>query len=124
MFRQIKSAIIWSYIWRFRSLLAKILIAILIVAVLEFVYGDVVEYLRLSDNVEYLWIALLSKWILILLILFYVGYSIWKIGGSKDKKSPQKTDNEGKMRMKPKSLSKKEIRELAQKIIEQKAKRG
>ncbi len=124
MFRQIKSAIIWSYIWRFRSLLAKILIAILIVAILEFIYSDVVEYLRLIDNVKYLWIALLVKWILILLIIFYIGYSVWKIGYFKDKKNPLKADNKKKLSQKPEILSKKDIRELAQKIIEQKAKKG
>ncbi len=124
MFRQIKSAIIWSYIWRFRSLLAKIFVAIVVIAVLEFVYKDVVEYLRLTKNVEYLWIALVAKWAVILLIVLYIGYSIWKIGHTKNKKSLQKPDNEGKMAMKPKSLSKKEIRELAQKLIEKKAKKG
>ncbi len=123
MFRQIKSAIIWSYIWRFRSLLAKILAAIVVIAVLEFVYKDVVEYLRLTKRVEYLWIALVAKWAVILLIVLYIGCSIWKIGHNKNKKSPQKVDNEEKVPRKPETLSKKEIRDLAQKIIEQKAKR-
>jgi len=125
MFRQIKSAIIWSYIYRFRSLLVKILAAIIVIGVIEYIYGDVVEYFRLTKKVEYLWIVLMIKWILIVLILLYIGYSIWKVGKPKNKKSPQKSDNKKpkKRALELESMSKKEIKNLAQEIIKSKVKR-
>ncbi len=125
MFRQIKSAIIWSYIYRFRSLLVKILVAIIVIGVIEYIYGDVVEYFRLTKKVEYLWIVLMIKWILIVLTLLYRGYSMWKVGKPKKKKSPQKSDNKKpkKRALELESMSKKEIKNLAQEIIKSKVKR-
>jgi len=114
MFRQIKSAIIWSYIWRFRSLLAKILIAIASIVVLEFVYKDIVEYLHLTNNVKYLGIVLIIKWILILAILGYIGFFVWRLKTRKTNKKKANTIGDTK------KMSKKEIRELAQKIIHSK----
>ena len=115
MFRQIKSAIIWSYIYRFRSLLAKILVAIILIAVLEFVYKDIVEYLHLTNNVEYLWIALIFKWISILAILVFIGFSVLSLKTNKVCKKKHTKTVEPK-----KKMSKKEIRDLAQKIIRSK----
>ncbi len=125
MFRQIKSAIIWSYIYRFRSLLVKILAAVVTIAMIEYIYGDVVEYFRLTKRVEYLWIVLMIKWMLVFLILLYIGYSVWKVGKPKNKKSPQKADNKKpkKRALELESMSKKEIKNLAQEIINSKVKR-
>ncbi len=120
MFRQIKSAIIWSYIYRFRSLLIKLVIALILIGFIEFIYRDIVEYLRLSQKLDYLIYVIVLKWFLILSIIFYLIYQIMKIGKKKLQKSDNKSINETQ---KITEMSKKEIRTMAQKIIEKKVKK-
>lgn len=114
MFRQIKSALIWTYIYRFRKLLLKIFIALLLFVFIEFIYRDIVEYLRLSHNVAILPYVLIAKWALYLLIAFFIFFSVYKTFG-------KKSDNKGKIEKKSdKKMSKKELALTAEQIIRQK----
>ncbi len=117
MFRQIKSAIIWAYIWRFRKLLFKLAIIALLIFIIQYFYADVVEYLRYSHRENKIFEALLLKWGAIVALLVIAIYFI----AQALKKEPAKIMQKDKKVTIPKKLSKKEIRQRAQEIIESKS---
>ena len=76
MFRQIKSALFWYYLYKFRKKVVLISLLLIIAIFSNAIYGDVVEYLKLKDKLEYLEVALFSKWGI---IIFNLTYSIYLI---------------------------------------------
>ena len=120
MFRQIKSAIIWAYIWRFRKLLLRLAVIALLIFIIQYFYADVVEYLRYSHRENKIFEALLLKWAVIVALLALAIYFIAQALKKEPAKGKQKDTKEVE---KPKKLSKKEIRKKAQEIIESKIKR-
>ena len=76
MFKQVKSALFWYYLFKFRRRVIFILLLLIIAFFANAIYGDVVEYLKLKDKLDYLEIALISKW---LIIVFNIVFSIYLI---------------------------------------------
>lgn len=95
MFKQVKSALFWYYLYKFRR--RVLLIAFLIFTALfaNAIYDDVVEYLTLKDNLEFLEIALLTKWFI---VIFNLLFSIYLILGifKLDKKDKIKQEEKKK----------------------------
>lgn len=81
MFRQVKSAIFWYYLYKFRKRV-MIISALLIIAVFaNSIYTDIVEYLTLKEKLEYLELALVIKWLIIfsnILISIYLILTLFK----------------------------------------------
>ena len=76
MFKQVKSALFWYYLFKFRRRIILIVLLLIIAFFANAIYGDVVEYLKLKDKLDYLEIALISKW---LIIIFNIVFSIYLI---------------------------------------------
>ena len=76
MFKQVKSALFWYYLFKFRRRVIFIILLLIIAFFANAIYGDVVEYLKLKDKLIYLEIALISKW---LIIIFNIVFSIYLI---------------------------------------------
>jgi formate-dependent nitrite reductase membrane component NrfD len=76
MFKQVKSALFWYYLFKFRRRVILIVLLLIIAFFANAIYGDVVEYLKLKDKLSYLEIALISKW---LIIIFNIVFSIYLI---------------------------------------------
>lgn len=76
MFKQVKSAVFWYYLYKFRKRVTLIIFLLIIALFANVIYADIVEYLKLKEKLEYLEIALLSKW---LIIIFNIGISIYLI---------------------------------------------
>ncbi|WP_323595640.1 hypothetical protein [Aliarcobacter butzleri] len=76
MFKQVKSAVFWYYLYKFRKRVTLICLLLIIALFANVIYADIVEYLKLKEKLEYLEIALLSKW---LIIIFNIGISIYLI---------------------------------------------
>ena len=76
MFKQVKSAVFWYYLYKFRKRVTLIILLLIIVLFANIIYADVVEYLKLKEKLEYLEIAFISKW---LIIIFNIGISIYLI---------------------------------------------
>ena len=74
MFKQVKSAIFWTLIYKFRKRLTLVAILLSIVLLSQWIYSDIVEYLKLTDKIEYLHLLLPFKWIV---ILFNIGLSVY-----------------------------------------------
>lgn len=76
MFKQVKSALFWYYLYKFRKRVIFVVLLLLIALFANAIYGDVVEYLKLKDKLQYLEIALVSKWTI---IIFNIVFSIYLI---------------------------------------------
>ena len=126
MFKQVKSAVFWYYLYKFRKRVTLIFLLLIIVLFANVIYADVVEYLKLKEKLEYLEIALLSKW---LIIIFNIGISIYLIltlfkkeetGSSKKEKIVEKeTIKKEKFTQREKEfLNKKNIRSKADILLD------
>ncbi|MDN5126330.1 hypothetical protein PJV95_08765 [Aliarcobacter butzleri] len=126
MFKQVKSAVFWYYLYKFRKRVILIFLLLIIALFANVIYADIVEYLKLKEKLEYLEIALLSKW---LIIIFNIGISIYLIltlfkkeetGSSKKEKIVEKeTIKKEKFTQREKKfLNKKNIRSKADILLE------
>ncbi|MDY0193351.1 MAG: hypothetical protein RBR93_07475 [Aliarcobacter butzleri] len=126
MFKQVKSAVFWYYLYKFRKRVTLIFLLLIIALFANVIYADIVEYLKLKEKLEYLEIALLSKW---LIIIFNIGISIYLIltlfkkeetGSSKKEKIVEKiTIKKEKFTQREKEfLNKKNIRSKADILLD------
>ena len=76
MFKQVKSALFWFYLFKFRRRVILIVLLLVVALFANAIYGDVIEYLKLKDRLEFLEIALISKWTV---IIFNIVFSIYLI---------------------------------------------
>ena len=76
MFKQVKSALFWYYLFKFRRRVILIVLLLVVALFANAIYVDVVEYLKLKDRLEFLEIALISKWTV---IIFNIVFSIYLI---------------------------------------------
>ena len=74
MFRQVKSAFFWYYLYKFRRRVILIALLLLIALFSNAIHSDVVEYLKLKDKLDFLELVLISKW---LIIIFNIIFSIY-----------------------------------------------
>ena len=76
MFKQVKSALFWYYLFKFRRRFILIVLLLVIAFFANAIYGDVIEYLKLKDKLDFLEIALISKWVI---IIFNIVFSIYLV---------------------------------------------
>jgi len=76
MFKQVKSAIFWYYLYKFRKRVVLIFLLLIIALFSNAIYSDVIEYLKLKEKLQYLEIALISKWVIIIFSLVFSIYLI------------------------------------------------
>ncbi len=114
MFKQAKSAFIWYHLYKFRRTLIVIALLLSIVLFSQWIYSDVVEYLRLRDKLQYLDFILPIKWSI---IFFNIGLSVYLILSlfksdkdthKKSEEKEQKFKRDESQRMKTKNEKKEE----------------
>ena len=126
MFKQVKSALFWYYLYKFRKRVVLIFLLLIIALFSNAIYSDVVEYLKLKEKLQYLEIALISKW---LIIIFNIGISIYLIltlfkkeesgNGKKEKIVEKETIKQEKFTQREKEfLNKKNIRSKADILLD------
>lgn len=74
MFRQVKSALFWYYLYKFRKKVLLIAFLLLTAIFANAIYADIVEYLKLKEKLQFLEMALMGKWII---IIFNIVFSIY-----------------------------------------------
>lgn len=97
MFKQVKSALFWYYLYKFRRRVIFIAFLLLIALFANAIYSDVVEYLTLKEKLEYLELALLIKWTIIifnLLLSIFLIVTVFK--SSKNENIEKKDDKKRK----------------------------
>lgn len=110
MFKQLKSAVFWYYLYKFRKRAIFIFFLLLIALFSGFIYGDVVEYLKLTQNIKYLKYVLVLKWFIIIFNILFSIYLILTMFKQDDKikekeqKKEQKTSREGNFSQREKEL--------------------
>ena len=99
MFKQVKSALFWYYLYKFRKRAIFIFFLLLVALFSGFIYGDVVEYLKLTQNIEYLKYVLILKWFIIIfnsLLSIYLILTLFKNSEIQEKSSVKKDKVETK----------------------------
>ena len=76
MFKQVKSALFWYYLYKFRKRVVLIFLLLIVALFSNAIYSDVIEYLKLKEKLQYLEIALISKWVIIIFSLVFSIYLI------------------------------------------------
>lgn len=123
MFKQMKSALFWYYLYKFRKRAIFIFFLLLVALFSGFIYGDVVEYLKLTQNIEYLKYVLALKWFIIIfnsLLSIYLILTLFKNSEIQEKSSVKKDKVETKnsfTQRETELLHKKELINKAENII-------
>ncbi|ANE33832.1 putative membrane protein [Campylobacter hyointestinalis subsp. lawsonii CCUG 27631] len=111
MIKGIKSAIFWTFIYKFRKRLALILMLIFLVLISQFIYADVVEYLKLTKQEDIIGYALFAKWILSISCIFFAVYILFGLSKQKAQKpKPLKEDEDSKLSDREKRFINKKLR--------------
>ncbi|WP_164469600.1 hypothetical protein [Aliarcobacter cryaerophilus] len=118
-----KSAFFWYYLYKFRKRAIFIFFLLLVALFSGFIYGDVVEYLKLTENIEYLKYVLVLKWFIIIfnsLLSIYLILTLFKNSENQEKSSVKKDKVETKnsfTRRETEFLHKKKLINKAENII-------
>ena len=126
MFKQMKSALFWYYLYKFRKRAIFIFFLLLVALFSGFIYGDVVEYLKLTQNIEYLKYVLVLKWFIIIfnsLLSIYLILTLFKNSKIQEKSSVKKDKVETKnsfTQRETELLHKKKLINKAENIIKNK----
>ena len=83
----LKNLVIYYYLYRFRKTFTIIFSLLFVILVSNFIYSDIVEYLKLRDKLEYLDYILPLKWVLNIGLFSLIVYLLLGIFKSKDKKN-------------------------------------
>ena len=125
MFKQVKSALFWYYLFKFRRRVILIVLLLIIALFANAIYGDVVEYLKLKDKLDFLEIALISKWAI---IIFNIVFSVYllltmfkKEENIEDKKPKKQIDIKPKETKKEEKFTDREKEFLYKKTLKTKA---
>jgi predicted membrane protein len=108
MFKQVKSALFWYYLFKFRRRVILIVLLLIIALFANAIYGDVVEYLKLKDKLVFLEIALISKWAIIIFNIVFSVYLLLTMFKNEDEQSPKKQNKKEEAKKEQAKESKKE----------------
>ncbi|MAD41381.1 MAG: hypothetical protein CL623_03215 [Arcobacter sp.] len=114
MFRQVKSALFWYYLIKFRKRIILIVLLLIIALFANSIYADVVQYLTLKKKLEFLEIVLLAKWIIIIFNIVFSIYLLLTMFKKEEEKVPQKK----KEKIKEKEKEKKDFFSSSEKFTE------
>ena len=92
MFKQVKSALFWYYLYKFRKRVTIIVFLILLSIFANSIYSDVVQYLQLKDKLQYLELAFIFKWTTILSSLTISSYLVLTLFKKEEKEKEVKNE--------------------------------
>lgn len=129
MFKQVKSAIFWYYLYKFRKRALLISFLLVIALFANSIYDDIIQYLTLKEKLEYLELAILIKWsIIIFNIVFSISliFAVFKSTENKkvDTKPVKKSKNNDIIKNnsnKPSKLTKREEEFMKKDLLKSKA---
>ncbi len=118
MFKQVKSAVFWYYLYKFRKRVVIIAVLLIVALFANAIYSDVVEYLKLKDKLQYLEIALFSKWFIIIFNIVFSVYLILTLFKN-DKKEKKVSNMEDKLSQREQEfLEKKNLKSKADYLLD------
>lgn len=117
MFKQVKSIFIWSLIYKFRKRLTVVVLLLSSVLLSQWLYSDVVEYLKLTEQTQYLNYILPIKWIM---IFSNIGISAYLLITLFKKNEEKKVETKVKEKEKPLSKVSKDLSEREKSFLKKK----
>ena len=121
MFKQVKSAVFWYYLYKFRKRVTFIVLLLIVALFANVIYSDIVEYLKLKDKLQYLEIALISKWVIIIFNIVFSIYLLLTMFKSEEKIEEKKVKKEKAEKFTAREkefLYKKKLRSKADLLVE------
>lgn len=125
MFKQAKSLLFWTLIYKFRRRLSFVIVLLSLVPLSQWLYGDIVEYLQITEQTEFLHYLLPIKWLLILgciALSSYLVLTMFKTSPTKKPEEPTKETpipkNKKKLSEREKSFLKKKLRSEAEILMD------
>jgi len=97
MFRQVKSAIFWTLVYKFRKRLTLVVLLLSTVLLSQWIYADIIEYLKLTEKTQYLDYILPIKWFVILLnicVSAYILLTLFKQNNTVSKEADEKLEKQ------------------------------
>ncbi|RXK13472.1 hypothetical protein CP965_06625 [Halarcobacter mediterraneus] len=117
MFKQIKSIVFWSLLYKFRKRVTLVSLLLFSALFSQFIYSDIVEYLKLKEQIDYLDYILPLKWIF---ILFCITSSVFLLLSLFKKEEVKEVKNKNKkIKKDDKEFSKREEKFLNKKVRNQ-----
>ncbi len=117
MFKQVKSIFIWSLIYKFRKRLTIVILLLSSVLLSQWLYSDIVEYLKLTEQTQYLNYILPIKWIM---IFSNIGISAYLLITLFKKNEEKKVETKVKEKEKPLSKVSKDLSEREKSFLKKK----
>jgi H+/gluconate symporter-like permease len=96
MFKQVKSALFWYYLFKFRRRVILIVLLLIVALFANAIYSDVVQYLTLKEKLEFLEAVLIAKWIIIIFNIVFSIYLILTMFKKEEDKVVKKVQKEDK----------------------------
>ncbi len=96
MFKQVKSAMFWYYLFKFRRRITLIFFLLLVALFSNAIYADIVQYLQLKNKLQYLEFVLSLKWIIILFNISFCIYLLLTLFKKEEKESKKDKKTEEK----------------------------
>ena len=124
MFKQVKSALFWYYLYKFRKRAILVFFLLLVALFSGLIYTDIVEYLNLTNNTHYLKYVLFAKWFIILfniLLSIYLVLNIFKKAPAQKEQENKKEFNKEPKMQKEDNFSQREKELLYKKKLKTKA---
>lgn len=125
MFKNMKSAFIWYHLYKFRKTFTIIVFLLFLILFSQWIYSDIVQYLKLRDKLAYLDIILPLKWFIIFLCLTISTTLFLNLFKGKEEKNITKNEEKDikktKITKKEEELSKREKSFLYKKNLKTKA---
>ncbi len=128
MFKQVKSALFWYYLYKFRRRVSLVALLLIIALFANAIYTDVVQYLQLKEKLEFLEVVLIAKWIIVIFNIVFSIYLILTMFKKVDEK-PSKKETKKRTEIKKEEkfsnrekefLTKKKLRTKADILLEEK----
>jgi predicted membrane protein len=91
MFKQVKSALFWYYLYKFRRKVVLIAFLLLIAFFANAIYSDIVQYLTLKEKLEYLELVLIGKWFIIIFNILFSIYLLLTLFKKQEKNEKEKS---------------------------------
>ncbi|WP_044415878.1 hypothetical protein [Halarcobacter anaerophilus] len=91
MFKQVKSALFWYYLYKFRRKVVLIAFLLLIAFFANAIYSDIVQYLTLKEKLEYLELVLIGKWFIIIFNILFSIYLLLILFKKQEKNEKEKS---------------------------------
>ncbi len=120
MFKQVKSAMIWYYLFKFRRRITLVFFLLLVALFSNAIYSDVVEYLTLKNKLQYLEFVLILKWCIIIFNISSCIYLLLTLFNNDKKEEKQEKVKKPPKEKKKEKEKKSDLSEREEKFLHKK----